>query len=80
MADIPDNMKSLLFGRGARWHAKTAIFLDFLGMAVLVVAIIASATNKKLGLETTHWFILVPTLWIWGLWAWLSGYHAAKEE
>ena len=79
MADIPKDMRFLLFGKGARWHAKSAFVLDWLGMACLIVAIVADAINKTLGLETIHWFILAPALWICGLWAWLCAYFAAKE-
>ncbi len=79
MAEVPKDMKFLLFGKGARWHAKMSIGLDFLGIAILIVAIIADATNKTLGLETTHWFILAPSLWILGLWAWLTALNAARE-
>jgi len=79
MAEVPKNIKFLLFGMGAKWHATTSFILDFLAMAILIVAIVASATDQKLGLETIHWFILSPTLMIWGLWAWLTALNAAKE-
>jgi hypothetical protein len=79
MAEIPKDMKFLLFGMGAKWHAKTAFVLDLLAMAILIVAIIAAATDQKLGLETIYWFILAPALMIWGLWAWLTALNAAKE-
>ncbi len=79
MAEVPKDMKFLLFGKGARWHAKMSMALDFLGIAILIVAIIADATNNTLGLETTHWFILAPALWILGLWAWLTALSAARE-
>ena len=79
MAEIPKDMRFLLFGKGARWHAKTSFFMDILGMIFLVVGIIADAINVTLGLETTHWFLLALAFFIWGLWAWLTAYHAAKE-
>ena len=79
MAEIPKDIKSLLFGKGAKWHARASIFLDFLGLAILIVAIIADAIDKTLGLATIHWFILAPTIWIWGLWSWLTALNAAKE-
>jgi hypothetical protein len=79
MAEIPKDMRFLLFGKGARWHAKSSFVLDFLGLACLIVAIVADAINRTLGLETTHWFILAPTLGILGLWAWLTALNAAKE-
>jgi hypothetical protein len=79
MAEIPKDIKFLLFGMGAKWHARMSIFLDFLGLAILIVAIIAGATDQKLGLETIYWYILAPTIWIWGLWSWFTALNAAKE-
>jgi hypothetical protein len=79
MAEIPKDIKFLLFGMGAKWHATVAFVLDLLGMAILIVAIVASATDQKLGLETIYWFILAPTIWIWGLWSWFTALNAAKE-
>ena len=79
MADIPKDIKFILFGKGAKWHAWSAFVLDCLGLICLIVAIVADAINKTLGLETTHWFILAPALWILGLWSWLTALNAAKE-
>jgi hypothetical protein len=79
MAEIPKDVKSLLFGMGAKWHARIAFVLDVLGLVVLIVGIIADAINKTLGLETTHWFIMAIAFWVWGLWAWFAALNAAKE-
>jgi len=79
MADIPDNIKSLVFGKGAKWHATTMFILNWLGLACLVVGIIGDAINKTLGLEATSWLLIAIALWVWGLAAWLAAYFAAKE-
>ena len=79
MADIPKDMKSLIFGKGAKWHARTMMVLECLGIAFLIVGIVADAINKTLGLETTHWFIMAIAFWVWALAAWLCAYFAAKE-
>jgi hypothetical protein len=79
MAGIPKDVKSLLFGMGAKWHARVAFVLDILGIVFLIVGIIADAINRTLGLETTHWFILMIAVWVWGLWSWLTALNAAKE-
>ena len=72
-------MRFLLFGKGAKWHAKAAMILDFLGIAIIIVAIIADAMDKTLGLETTHWFLLAIAVFVLGLWAWLTALNAARE-
>lgn len=79
MAEIPKDMKFLLFGRGARWHARVAMVLDFLGIGCLIVGIIGDAINRVPGLEPTNWFIMAAAFWVWGLWSWLCAYTAAKE-
>ena len=79
MAEIAKDVRFLLFGRGVKWHARTSLIFDVLGMIFLVLGIIADATNMTLGLETTHWFIMAIAFWIWGLWAWFTAYYAAKE-
>ena len=79
MAEIPKNMKLLLFGKGAKWQAQVSIVSYCLGIVLLIVGIVADAINRTLGLETTHWFIMAIAIWLWGLSAWLTAYHAAKE-
>jgi hypothetical protein len=79
MAEIPKDMKFLLFGRGAKWHARGSIVLDFLGIACLIIGIIASAINNAVGLGATNWILIAISLWILGIWSWLTSYHAAKE-
>jgi hypothetical protein len=79
MAEIPKDMKFLLFGFGARWHAKCMMALNWLGLACLIVGIIGDAINRVPGLEPTNWILIAIALWLWGLACWLTAYHAAKE-
>jgi len=79
MAEIPKDMRFLLFGRGARWHARSAFVLDVLGMISLIVGIVGDAINRVPGLEPTNWFIMAAAFFVWGLWAWICAYTAAKE-
>ena len=79
MQEIPKDVKWLLFGKGARWHARTSMVLDFAGLGCFVVGIIGDALNKVPGLEPTNWFLMAIGLWIWGFWAWWAAYKAAKE-
>ena len=79
MAEIPKDMRFMIFGKGAKWHASSMIVLNWLGLVCLIVGIVADAINMTLGLETTHWFIITIAFWLWGLASWLTAYHAAKE-
>lgn len=79
MQEIPQDLKPLLFGRGARWHAWAAIVLNGLGLGCLIVGIVGDAADKIPGLYPTHWLIMAPALWVWALAAWLTAYSAAKE-
>ena len=65
MAEIPKDVKFLLFGKGTKWHARTAMVLDLLGLVCLIIGIIGDAINRTLGLETTHWFLMAIALWVW---------------
>ncbi|GAI55610.1 unnamed protein product [marine sediment metagenome] len=79
MAEIPKDLKPLLFGKGPRWHARSMRVLNWLGLACLIVGIVGDATNTVPGLEPTNWLIMAAALWLWGLGAWLAAYFAAKE-
>lgn len=79
MAEIPKDMKSLLFGTGAKWIAWNAWVSVCLSSACLIVGIIGDAANKKLGLEPTNWLIIAVGFLIAAFWHWLRAYHAAKE-
>ena len=79
MAEIPQEVKKLLFGKGALWHARVALVLDLLGLGCLIVGIVGDVMNKVPGLEPTNWFLMAIGFWIWGFWAWYASYAAAKE-
>ncbi len=79
MAEIPKDLKPLLFGKGAKWHAWALQVLSWLGLACLIVGIIGDAINKVPGLEPLNWLVIAVAFWVWGLGAWLAAYYAAKE-
>lgn len=79
MAEVPQDIKKLLFGMGARWHAWSSIILDTAGLACLIMGIIAGATDRELGLLPIYWFLAAIAFIVFGLSAWLTAYHAAKE-
>ena len=79
MQEIPKNLKKLLFGAGAKWHAVVSIILDVLGLGCFVLGVVSDAIGKTLGLEPINWLIMSVALWVWGIWAWIAAYHAAKE-
>ena len=79
MADIPKDMRFMIFGKGAKWHSRSMFVLNWLGLACLIVGIVADAINTTLGLETTHWFIMTIAFWVWGFESWICAYYAAKE-
>ena len=80
MAEIPKNLKCLLFPVSARVMARCAFILEMLGIVCLIVGIIGSVLDKGLGLWwPTDWIFLAIALWIYGLWWWLAAYFAAKE-
>jgi hypothetical protein len=79
MAEIPQDLKPLLFGKGPRWHAKAMQVLSWLGLVCLIVGIIGDAINRTLGLESSNWLILAIAFWVWGMGAWLAAYFGAKE-
>jgi hypothetical protein len=79
MAEIPKDMKFMLFGFGARWHAKCTMALNFLALASFIVGIISAALGNALGLGATNWLLIAIALWLWDVWSWLTAYRAAKE-
>jgi len=79
MAEVPRDLRFLLFGRGAKWHARSSMVISGLGMACFIVAIAGDAANKVPGLEPTNWFLMAIALLVWGFWGWLTAYFAAKE-
>jgi hypothetical protein len=79
MAEVPKELKFLLFEQGAKWHAIEALVFNFLGLACLIMGIISGVMDRALGLWAIYWFPIAIALWIGGLWAWLRAYFAAKE-
>ena len=79
MAEIPQNTKFLLFGKGPRWHAKWSMGLDSAGIVTLILSIVSAATNNALGLGAGNWFLLTIALFLFALSAWLCAYFGAKE-
>jgi hypothetical protein len=79
MAAVPDNLKFLLFGMGPKFHATVAMVLEILAFISLVLGIISGFMDKAVGLWSTEWLLIAIVLFIWGLWAWLCAYTAAKE-
>jgi putative Ca2+/H+ antiporter (TMEM165/GDT1 family) len=79
MAEIPQDMKKLLFGMGARWHAWAAVIGDSLGLVCLIMGIISGAMNEELGLMPTYWFLAAIAFIAFGLSAWVTAYFTAKE-
>ena len=79
MADIPKDMRFLLFGRGPKWHAKWAFGLECVGIVTLILGIISAATNNAIGLGASNWLLLTIALWLWALAGWFCAYFGAKE-
>ncbi len=79
MAEIPQNIKFLLFGFGPQMHALMALITNLLAIAATVLGIIGAAKEGSLGLGTTHWFLLAIIFFIWCLSFWFTAYFGAKE-
>ena len=79
MAAVPKKLKFLLFGKGPKFHAQAALFLEALGLLCLILGIIAGFMDSTVGLWSTEWFLIAIALWIWGLWSWLTAYVGAKD-
>jgi hypothetical protein len=79
MAEIPKDLRSLLFGMGPKWHARVAMVFNSVGMVTLILAIISAAADNALGLGAGNWFLLTIALFLWGLSAWFCAYFGAKE-
>lgn len=81
MAGIPKNVKSLLFPPiGVRAMAICAFVLEMLALPCLIMGIISSVKDDRVGLWSPEWFMITVVLFIYGLWWWLTAYFAAKEE
>jgi len=79
MAEIPENVKYLLFGYGPRLHALMAFIANLLGIVSFVLGIVSTAIKSRLGLDGTAWFLLTIIFFQWNLSFWLSAYFGAKE-
>jgi hypothetical protein len=79
MAEIPKDLRSLLFGMGPKWHARVSMVFNFVGMVTLILAIISAAADNELGLGAGNWFLLTIALFLWSLSAWFCAYFGAKE-
>ena len=79
MAEIPSDVKRLLFERNPKLCCRVNSALTYLGVAFMVIGIVSDAMNKVLGLEPTNWFILAVGFWVLGLFTWFRGYYSAKE-
>ena len=78
---VPKNLKLMLFGKGAKANAIAAFVLEILALAALVLGIISGVKYEAVfELWSTEYFLIALALFIWGLWAWLVAYFAAKEE
>jgi len=78
MPQIPESIKFLLFGFGPEMAARIALVANSIGLATMILGIIAGATGKNLALGATNWFLLTIALFIWGLGQWLVAYFGAK--
>ena len=79
MAEIPSDVKRMLFERNPKLCCRMHDVSIYLGIAFIVMGIVSDAMNKALGLESTNWFILAVAFWVSGIFAWFRGYYSAKE-
>jgi hypothetical protein len=79
MAEIPKDVKKLIFGMGIKWHAMASFIMNSLALVCILLGIIAAAIGGTLGLSADHWLLIAIALIVFALSAWLLAYHAAKE-
>jgi hypothetical protein len=79
MKEIPENVKSLLFGFGPSLHAIMAIIANLLGIVCLVLGVASTVMKTALGLDGSSWLLLTIILFLWNLSFWFSAYFGAKE-
>ena len=79
MAEIPQNVKFILFGFGPRQTAQMALIINILGMATTILGVISAATKNSFYLGAGNWLLLSIVFFIWGLSFWLVAYFGAKE-
>jgi hypothetical protein len=80
MAEIPKDVKRIIFMGGARYYSRMLWFFGPLSWISVILGIVSDAIDKTLGLEPTNWFILAAISILGAMWAWFTAYFAAKEE
>ena len=76
-----DKFKCVFCGMKSKFLATCAIILEVLALAALVLGIISGVRYEAIfELFSTEYFLIAIALFVWGLWVWLAGYFAAKEE
>ncbi len=80
MSQIPNDVKKRLFEANPILCCWMSDVMFYLGTGSLLVGIISDAIDKKLGLESTNWFIMAATFIITGIFGWFRGYFSAKEK
>jgi hypothetical protein len=79
MAEIPKEVKKLLFGMGIKWHAMASFIMNSIALVCILLGIIAAAVGGTLGLSADHWLLIAIAFIVFALSAWFTAYHAAKE-
>jgi len=79
MAEIPKDVKKLLFGMGIKWHAAVSMIANLAALVCLILGIVAAAMGGTLGLSADHWLLIAIALIVFALSAWFVAYHAARE-
>ena len=79
MAEIPKDVKKLIFGMGIKWHATVSIIMNSAALVCLILGIVAAAMGGTLGLSADHWILIAIAFMVFGLSAWFVAYHAARE-
>ncbi len=78
---VPSKFKCVICGMSPKFYGTCAIILEVLALAALVLGIISGVKYEAVfSLWSTEYFLISIALFIWGLWVWLVGYFAAKEE
>ena len=80
MAEIPKDVKRMLFGVSAKQQAWMMAAFVFVCWACLIVGIVGDAIDETLGLEPTSWFLISIGWLIAAVWHWFRAYHSAKER
>ena len=79
MAEIPKDVKKLLFGMGIKWHAMASFTMNCVALVCLLLGIIAAAVGGTLGLSADHWLLIAIAFIVFAFSAWFVAYHAARE-